>query len=705
VTPASRLPSPRGHPASRLRLAVDIGGTFTDVVAFDEESGAVWSAKVSTTPANFADGVLAAIDAGQIAPEAVAAFIHGTTVVINAITQRRGVKTALVTTAGFRDVLEIGRGNRPDMYNLKFHKPRPFVPRRLRFEVRERVGADGSVWTPLATDDLETVADACQVEGVEAIAICFLHAYAHPEHEELAAAFLRARLPGVLITASSEITREWREFERSSTTALNAYVQPILDGYLSDLEQRLRAEGMTAPLFAMLSNGGTATFDAARQTAIALVESGPVAGVTGAVLIGRVIDDPNIIALDIGGTTAKCSLIENGEVKITTDYRLEANPRSSGYPVKTPVVDIVEIGAGGGSIAWFDAGGALRVGPLSAGADPGPACYGRGGSEPTVTDALLITGILDANYFLGGQLQVDVDLARAAYEPVARRLGVSIVEAAAGVIRVADEQTIDALKLISVRRGYDPRDFTLVAFGGGGPTHASALLDELGARRIVIPPLPGAFSAWGMLMTEPRVDRVQTRVLPLETTDLAELESIFAAAEAEAIAALTAQGFAPSAIPLPRRGLDMRYRGQEHTVEVPLVETPLADRGNLAAAFHDRHRRRYTFALEDTLVEIVNLRVTATASIIRPVVGAPPPTSGDTRPKGSRLVHFRGERAAADLEPVSTPVYDRASLPVGFAASGPLIVEEPSTTTVVQHGQRLMVDAAGNLVITLEEPD
>src|SRR5215203_3209397 len=444
----------------RIRLAVDIGGTFTDVVVFDESSGAVWAAKISTTPANFADGVLAVIQAGKIDPADVIAFIHGTTVVINAITQRRGVKTALVTTAGFRDVLEIGRGNRPDMYNLKFHKPKPFVPRRLRFEVRERVGADGSVWTPLATEDLEAIADSCQAEGVEAIAVCFLHAYAHPKHEEAAAAFLRARLPDVLVTASSEITREWREFERSSTSALNAYVQPILDGYLWDLESRLRAEGLTAPVFAMLSNGGTATFEAARKTPIALVESGPVAGVTGAVLIGHVIDDANIIALDIGGTTAKCSLIENGEVKITTDYRLEATPRSSGYPVRVPVVDIFEIGAGGGSIAWFDDGGALRVGPLSAGADPGPAAYGKGGTQPTVTDAMLIAGVLDPATFLGGQLPIDITLARQSYQPIADRLGITVDEAAAGVIRVADEQTIDALKLISVRRGYDPRDFT-----------------------------------------------------------------------------------------------------------------------------------------------------------------------------------------------------------------------------------------------------
>jgi N-methylhydantoinase A len=680
-------------------VAVDIGGTFTDVVVFDEASGAVWEAKASTTPRAFADGVLDAIHAGEIALAAVAALTHGTTVVINAITQRRGVKTALVTTAGFRDVLEIGRGNRPDMYNLKFHKPSPFVPRRLRFEVRERVSAGGEVWTPLAMDDLEAVATACEAEGVEAIAVCFLHAYAHPEHEAVAAAFLRERLPGVLVTASSEITREWREFERSSTAVLNAYVQPILAGYLADLEQRLRGEGLTAPLFAMLSNGGAATFDAARQTPIALVESGPVAGVTGAAHLGRAIDDPNVIALDIGGTTAKCSLIEGSEVRITTDYRLEATPCSPGYPLKLPVVDIVEIGAGGGSIAWFDAGGALRVGPLSAGADPGPACYGLGGADPTVTDALLITGILDPGYFLGGRLRIDPALARSAYEPIATRLGVSIEDAAAGVIRVANEQTIDALKLISVRRGYDPRDFTLVAFGGGGPTHAGALLDELGARRVVIPSFPGTFSAWGMLLTEPKVDRVRTRVLPLDVTGPDELESLFAETEAEAIAALTAQEFAADAIPPPRRSLDMRYRGQEHTVEVPVSDGRL-DGETLTAAFHERHRRRYTFALEETPVEVVNFRVAATARVSLPRMEGPRAKTDANPEKGVRAVRFSDGDETSLARPISTPVYARALLQLGYEVFGPAIVEEPSTTTVVHPGQRLAVDEAGNLVIT-----
>lgn len=675
-----------------IKLAVDIGGTFTDVVAFDEATGRVWAAKASTTPGNFADGVFASMAVGKIDPAAVAAFVHGATVVINAITQRRGVKTALLTTAGFRDVLEIGRGNRPDMYNLKYHKPRPFVPRWLRFEAVERVAADGRVLTPLALESLDAVADACRAEGVEAIAICFLHAYAHPEHEALAAAYLRERLPGVAVTASSEITGEWREFERSSTVVLNAYVQPILDRYLSDLERRLRANGMTAPLFAMLSNGGTATFDAARRTPINLVESGPVAGITGAALIGRMIGDDNIISLDIGGTTAKCSLIEGGEVRITTDYRMEASPRSSGYPLKTPVVDIVEIGAGGGSIAWFDAGGALRVGPLSAGADPGPACYGRGGTEPTVTDALLITGVLDPDYFLGGQLAVDVELARLAYAPMAERLGVSIEAAAAGVIRVVNEQTIDALKLISVRRGYDPRDFTLVASGGGGPAHAAALMEELGVRRVVIPPYPGAFSAWGMLLTEPRVDRVRTRVLHLEATTPGELERLFAEVEAEAVAALTAQGFAAVEIPSPRRALDMRYHGQEHTVEAPLANGASLDHRSLTEAFHERHRRQYTFALEDTPVEIVNFRVTATASIARPALESVTMAGSGDPLKGQRQVYF-GDVAC------STAIYDRALLPEGFAVAGPAIIEEPSTTTVVQPGQTVSVDDWGNLVI------
>jgi N-methylhydantoinase A len=687
--------------APSLQVAVDIGGTFTDLVVFDETTGATLESKTSTTPADFARGVLDAIRIGDVAAETIGYLVHGTTVVINAITQRAGVTTALVTTAGFRDALAVGRGNRPDMYNLKFHKPDPFVPRRLRFEVRERVAADGTVATPLHLCDLDRVAAACREQGVEAIAVCFLHAYAHPEHERQAAAYLGDRLPGVTISASSDITKEWREYERSSTVVLNAYVQPILDRYLEKLEADLRGLGVPGRLFAMLSNGGTAAFDSARRQPIQLVESGPAGGIIGAALVGEQIGEPNVISLDVGGTTAKCSLIEGGDVKIAGDYRLGWTPLSPGYPVRIPVVDIVEIGAGGGSIAWFDEGGALRVGPRSAGAEPGPACYGRGGTEPTVTDAMLIAGVLDPASFLGGRLAVDVALARTAYEPIAARLGVSVEAAAGGVIRLVTEATIDALKLVSVRRGYDPRDFSLVAFGGGGPMHAAALAGELGVKRVVVPPFPGTFSAWGMLMTRPRVDLTRTRVTRLDAVQPGEIEEVFRELEEEAGARLIEQGFGSEQIAGHRRSLDMRYHGQEHSVRVPIPAQGGVVQPTLAEAFHALHRRSYTFALVDTPVEIVNFRTISTVEMPRPPMGRVRLGGSDAAGGAEnrwRRVDF-GDGVRRD-----TAIFGRSSLPAGFAAGGPAIIEEASATTVVLPGQRLAVDRFGNLVITPGSP-
>ncbi|MCC6792133.1 MAG: hydantoinase/oxoprolinase family protein [Thermomicrobiales bacterium] len=676
-----------------MRVAVDIGGTFTDVVVFDEATGATFEAKSSTTPSDFSQGVLDAISVGEIAPEAIDFLVHGTTVVINAITQRTGVKTALVTTQGFRDALAIGRGNRPDMYNLRFHKPEPFVPRSLRFEVHERVNAQGDVLLPLDTADMDRIVETCRDQGVEAIAVCFLHSYAHTEHEEIAATYLRERLPGIAVTASSEITKEWREYERTSTAVLNAYVQPILDRYLGNLESKFRERDVPGHLHVMLSNGGTATFESARRQPIQLVESGPAAGIIGAALIGKQLGEPNVISLDIGGTTAKCSLIENNEVKISGDYRLEWTPLSPGYPVRVPVVDIVEIGAGGGSIAWFDDGGALHVGPISAGADPGPAAYGRGGTKPTVTDAMFITGILDPASFLGGRLQVDVELSRHAYRPIAERLGVTVDQAAAGVIRLVNEYTIDALKLVSVRRGYDPRDFTLVAFGGGGPMHASALAGELGVKRVVIPPFPGTFSAWGMLMTEPRIDLTRTRVLSLTEDIEADIAGVFAALEADATRRLDEQGF-DRALILHRRALDMRYNGQEHTVRLQIHGAERVD--GLAAAFHQAHQQQYTFALEGTPIQIVNFRITSTVDHRRPAYGRVEGTgahAGDGAASGQRCIDVDGARTLAD-------VYRRSSLSLGYRAVGPAIIEEASATTVVLPGQQFEVDGYGNLVIS-----
>ncbi len=497
--------------SSGLRVAVDIGGTFTDAVVFDPAMGQVFEAKSSTTPADYSRGVFDALEVSQVDLTAIVELIHGTTVVINAITQRAGVRTALVTTRGYRDALQIGRGNRPDMYNLRFHKPEPLVPRRLRFEVAERMLVDGTVETPLDRVRLEEIAATCRDEAVDAVAICFLHAYAWPEHERAAKSILSGLLPGVSITSSSEVCREWREYERTSTAVLNAYVQPILDRYLVNLDQTFDEQQVTDRRFVMLSNGGSATFDFAREQPIQLVESGPAGGIAGALAIGNQIGETHLITLDVGGTTAKCSVIVDGEAAISQDYRLEWTPWSPGYPLRIPVVDIVEIGAGGGSIVWFDEGGALRIGPRSAGADPGPACYGLGGTDPTITDAMILAGILDPASFLGGRLDVDAELAREAFLPVADRLGLSLSETVSGVLRLFGELTVEALKLVSVRRGYDPRDFTLIAYGGGGPIHAGQLARELGVKRLLIPNFPGTFSAWGMLTSQPRIDRARTK--------------------------------------------------------------------------------------------------------------------------------------------------------------------------------------------------
>ncbi|HZB97481.1 MAG TPA: hydantoinase/oxoprolinase family protein, partial [Candidatus Sulfotelmatobacter sp.] len=668
----------------------------TDLVALDERTGRMAVGKVSSTPRDPSRGVLEAVGAAGLDPAEIVAFLHGCTVVINAITERKGVRTALVTTAGFRDVLEIGRGNRPDMYNLLYHKPPPFVPRHLRFEVRERVGWDGTVYVPLHLEDLEPIAEACRREEVEALAICFLHAYAHPAHEEECRTRLLELLPGVYISRSSDVTREWREFERSSTTVLNAYVGPIVDDYLAGLEGRLTAAGLEGGIFVMQSNGGMASLDLARRVPIQLVESGPAAGIIGAAELGRLIGEDNVIYLDIGGTTAKCSLVQGGQPKVSTEYRLEQRPDYAGYPAMVPVVDIVEIGAGGGSIAWVDRTGGLHVGPRSAGADPGPACYGRGGEEPTVTDAELVAGVLNPDYFLGGRLQVEPELSWRAVARIAEAAGSEIPAAAIGIVKLVNANMINALKLVSVRRGYDPRDFVLVACGGGGAMHAAALGDELRVKEVVIPQLPGHFSALGMLAASPQADIVQTRITRLDSTSAGALEELFSVLEQQAAARVRQEGESTAELTL-RRAVDIRYAGQEHTVRVAVEETPI-DIGLLERRFHEEHRRAYTFQLPSTPVELVTFHATATVKL-RPLRWRELEAdghAGDEARKGRRDVQF------ADVGRLSTPVYERGLLPPGFAVQGPVIVEEPASTTLVHLGQRLAVDRFGNLRIGVD---
>jgi N-methylhydantoinase A len=665
-----------------IRLAVDIGGTFTDLVAADAATGQVVRAKADTTPGALERGVLSALARSRVPAATVAVFVHGTTVVINAVTQRAGARTALVTTRGFRDVLEIGRANRPDLYNLAYRKPAPFVPRRLRFEVGERMTYSGDVAEPLRREDLQDVAERIERAGVQAVAICFLHAWANPEHERQAAALLAARLPGLAVVASHQVSGQWREYERTSTTVLSAYTQPVVASYLGSLEGSLRAAGVAAPLYAMRSNGGVSSFQRAAAAPIGLLESGPVAGVTAAAELGRRLGAQHVLTLDIGGTTAKTAAIRDGEVRVNTLHFIEKTAASAGYPVQAPTVEIVEIGAGGGSVVWADDAGGLHVGPRSAGAEPGPACYARGGTEPTLTDANLVAGRLDPGYFLGGTMTLDAGAAERALSGVGARLGVGTRAAARGVLRYAIAKMSHALRLVTLRRGYDPRDFAFVAYGGAGPLHAALLARELGITRTIIPPGPGHFSAFGMLTTPLRGEAVRTVVGPLDGTDLGKA---FAPVERAALAELGER----SQTAAVARYAELRYQGQEHTLEVP-VARPAAPDG-LHRAFERRCLEAYSFRL-DVPLEIVSLRVTATAPADSPL----PWRGGDHGgpPGGSRLL---------DLDPyggvTQVPVLGRAELDGGGAVSGPCLVEEPAATTLVLPRQAVRHDSLGNLVI------
>lgn len=680
-----------------MRIASDIGGTFTDLVYLDEATGEIGLAKASTTPQNFAIGVEDTLRKSGIDVSQTSFFVHGSTIIINALTERKGAKTALVTTKGFRDVLEITRANRPDIYNFVYAKPKPFVPRYLRLEVRGRLNYKGEELEPLNEDDVRAVADVLKKEGVEAVAVCFLHSYANPQHELACGELLRALLPGVPVTLSHEITSEWREYERTNTAVFNAYVQPAAQRYLATLDRDLAAMGMGVVKHIMQSNGGLATFDTAARAPINMCESGPVAGVIGASAIGELIGERNIISLDIGGTTVKSSLVENGVPKITTEYKIEYRRDFAGYPVKVPTVDIVEIGAGGGSIAWIDEAGALRVGPVSAGAVPGPACYGIGGDKPTVTDSNLVIGRINPDYFLGGEIKVSVDLARQAVRPIADHFKLSVEEAAMGIVRLADANMINSLKLVSVRRGYDPREFTVVAFGGGGSMHAASLARELRAKKVLVPTAPAHFSAWGMLMTDLRQDYIRTRIRRTDQCSPSLITEMFMEMEKKAAEDLAAERVPPERVVF-QRFADMRYLGQEHTVKVPIPGGVLteADLGLIDERFHQLHEHAYTFRLTSP-VEIVNYHLTALGQVTKPKIStiANGGRSIERARKADRRVMFDGNF-------VVTPTYERGLLPVGATLSGPVIVEEPAATTVVLPGQRVRVDEFGFLHIEEE---
>ena len=665
-----------------LRIGVDIGGTFTDLVALDEATGAMVNAKALSTPSQLIDGVLRCVDQAGVDLADCRLTIHGTTIGINALLEGKGARTGLLTTEGFRDVLEIGRGNFLRMYDLLYRRPTPLVPRGRRWEVPERISARGDVLVPLNEDAVREAARALAAEGVESVAVTFLFSYLDPVHEQRAAAILAEELPGVAISVSHRLSREWREYERTNTTVVNAYVLPIVDRYLATFEQRLMERGFCGGVLITQSNGGASSLSAARERAVHTLESGPAAGAVGCASLARLLHLDRVISFDMGGTTAKCAIVDNGMVQTTDEYHVD------GRPLRIPVIDIREVSAGGGTIAWIDAGGALVLGPQSAGAAPGPVCYGLGGTEPTVTDANVVLRRIDGSRFLGGAMPLDAArAARAVDERLAPRLGLSRESAAAGVVRLADVKMALAVRGITTGRGHDPRDYALVAYGGGGPLHAAAIARELGIPRVVIPPSPSTFSAWGMLATDLRHDLVRTVLEPLETTDATWAQARYAEMQREVASILPGEG-----APLMHHAVDLRYLGQEHTVTIAVTE--LADWADLRKQFDDAHERAYGYAASDVDVQLLNLRLTVVFPIERPRLPTLARRTGTGPAFTARTIY---SVAAGDF--VEHRVIQRSDLFAGDTIEGPAAIEEPGTTTIIDAGDTLSVEEHGCLVI------
>src|SRR4051794_39964367 len=590
-----------------VRLAIDIGGTFTDATLIDEETGAVSIAKVLTTPSDPSEGFMQAAERalteGAVGAGDVTFVVHATTVATNAIIEGKIARSGFVTTDGFRDLLEIARQVRPTLYDTQFEKAAPLMPRDRAVVVAERLGPKGEVLRPLEEGTVRDAAAILRREGVESVAVCLLHAYVNPEHEERVGAILAEELPGIPVSLSAEVAPEFREYLRASTTVINAVVRPVVERYLERIERRLAEAGVDAKLLVMQSSGGVYSSEAAARKPVFMVESGPAAGVIAAAHLGGTLGVTEILSFDMGGTTAKVGLIRDGRPSVTKDYNVGGHAGAgiggmslSGYPVRTPVVDLVEIGAGGGSIAWVDSGGLLRVGPRSAGADPGPVCYRRGGTEPTVTDANVVLGRLNPDYFLGGEIGLDVEGARRAIEErCAKPLELDVTAAANGIVEIANAAMVNALHLISVQRGYDPRDFLLVGFGGAGPVHANALARDAEMPAVLIPPSPGIFSATGLLTTDLKRDAARTVMRRLESLEESEVEWVFARLEGEGAAEMRREGIAEAATEFVRR-LDLRYVGQSYELTVPAG-------GGLVARFHAEHDRVYGFSAESEPIE------------------------------------------------------------------------------------------------------
>lgn len=691
------------RPSAQLRISADIGGTFTDIACLTAD-GRLATRKIASTPEDYAraivEGLLALASQLDVSPAAFTEVLHASTVATNAILEGKGARTALITTAGFRDVLELRRIRVPRLYDPLYEKPAPLVPRRRRHELTERMDARGEVVTPLDLAQTEALARELAASSVEAVAICFLHAYVNPAHEHAVAHILRAALPGRFISVSHEVLPEIREYERTSTTVANAYIGPPVAKYLDSLQRQLHDAGVRGRLLMMQSSGGT--LDVARVIAkpAHVVESGPAAGVIGAARLCVQAGYPDVITFDMGGTTAKASLVENGRVVRTDEYEVGGGislssrlVKGGGYALKLPVIDVSEVGAGGGSIVWIDPAGALKVGPQSAGAVPGPACYGAGGTQPTVTDANVLLGYSNRDALAGGSVRIDAALADTAYRGIAKRLNASVLDAAFGVHRLANSTMMRAVKAVSTYRGRDPREFALFAFGGNGGIHAAALARELQMSRVIVPRAAGVFSALGLLLADFEVAETAAFLAPLEPARIGEAIAKLKMLETRVLDELGADAKTAD-IALAWRA-DLRYAGQafELAVDVPR-RVGSGDRvAAIRAAFESEHLRSYGHIQENGDIQFVTLRVTGAiahegASALAPLVAEP------NGKEGTRPVYFGPEFGLLE-----TPVVVRAAL-VGIERRGPLIVEEYEGTTVVPPDASAAVDPAGNIVIT-----
>jgi N-methylhydantoinase A len=667
-----------------LWLGVDVGGTFTDLVLFDVTAGTLKVSKTPSTPHNQADGILTGIARLGVESGKLARVVHGTTVATNTAREGDGARLAVLLTAGHKDVLVVGRGNRMAMYNIKARPLRPRVPRSQCIEVRERLRVDGSVLTALAEPQVRTIAERLAADAVEAVAICFLHAYANPAHEQRAAALIAHRLPQATVTSSAEVLPEFREYERFSTTALNAYVAPRMRRYLGDLRKRLSAVGVSAPLAIMTSNGGSLPADRVEAMPVLSMLSGPAAGVIAAGHVGTAAGFPDLITCDMGGTSTDVCLLRGGEYGMTTEGRVGA------FPIKIRQIDIHSIGVGGGSIAAFGSGGFLSVGPRSAGAVPGPACYGRGGTEPTITDANVVLGRLGVAAALGDEIKLDRAAALSAVSALAIKVGLPPIEMAQGILRIAAVSLAGAIKEVSVTRGIDPRDFALFPFGGAGPLHAADIADELGMRTVVVPPLPGNFSALGLLIADVRRDFVRTRVSATATTSLDEVQTAVQELLRQGAAELALAGFAPTRQRFAA-SLDMRYAGQSFELSVPVaIEVPSI--ASLESAFNAVYAARYG-AATSRAIEIVSYRLAAWGLAEKPQLPK-------IDPAGRSLeAAVRGRREVLGGSERQVTIFERDRLPANQAINGPALLQEAGSTTLLPSGWSAELDAIGCLVM------